>query len=104
MDHGRVDWPIAIAAEIHVIIPPIVRKVGSDQDDVAGLEAFDMIADELRAVAVVEDDELHFRVVVPAVIDERVPVLPDAEGMGGGPWYLEEFRLHLAAKVRQMDL
>src|ERR1700722_13415920 len=96
--------PIAVAAEIHVVVAPIMREIAAHKNDVTGLEPLDVIADELRAVALVEDNELHFRVVVPAVIDKRVPVLPYAEGMGGGPWYLEEFRLHLAPKVRQMGL
>src|ERR1700722_19325164 len=104
MDHGGMNGQIAFLVEIHIIIPPIVREVTSYQNDVAGLEPLDVISDELRAIALVEDDELHFRMVVPAVIDKRVPVLPYAKGMGRGPWYLEEFRLHLTAKVSQKDL
>src|ERR1700722_4432828 len=90
--------PIAVAAEIHVVVAPIMREIAAHKNDVTGLEPLDVIADELRAVALGEDNELHFRVVVPAVIDKRVPVLPYAEGMGGGPWYLEEFRLHADCK------
>jgi hypothetical protein len=46
-----------------------------------------MVADELGAAALVENDQLHFGMIVPAVVDEWVPVFPYAKGMGGGPRY-----------------
>ena len=98
VNDGGMHGPIAVTAEIYVIVAPIMWEVAAHKNDITGLEPLDVIADELRAVALVEDNELHFRVVVPAVIDKRVPVLPYAEGMGGGPWYLEEFRLHADCK------
>ena len=57
-------------------------QVGADEDDIAGLEAFDVIADELGAAALVKEDQFHFDMVVPSVIDERVPVFANAKGMG----------------------
>ena len=64
-----------------VVVPPVVREVGADEDDITGLKPFDMIAYELRTAALMEKDQLQFGVVVPAIIDERVPVFPYAEGL-----------------------
>jgi hypothetical protein len=47
-----------------------------------------MIAYELGTAALMKNNELHLGVVVPAVVDERVPVFPYAEGMSRGPRYL----------------
>lgn len=80
--------------EEDVIITPVMREVGADQDDIAGLKAFDVVADELGPAAVMKEDQFHFYMVMPAVIDERVPVFTDAEGMGGCAGDFEEFGLH----------
>ena len=85
MDHGRVNGPAAVLIEIDVVVSPVVRQVAAYEDDVAGLEAFDMVAHELGAAALVEDDELHLDMIVPAVVDEWIPVFPHAERLGRGP-------------------
>ena len=80
--------------EADVVIPPVMGEVGADQDDITGLETFDVVADELGPAALMEKDQFHFDMVVPAVIDEWVPVFPHAEGVRRGAGYFEEFRLH----------
>ena len=70
--------------EVDIIITPVVGEVRADEDDIAGLEAFDVVADELGAATLVKEDQFHFDMVVPTVVDERVPVFPHAEGLGGG--------------------
>ena len=72
--------------KMHVVVAPVVGQIRSNEDDIAGLKPFDMIAYELRAAAFVEEDQFHFRVIVPAVVDERVPVLSDAKGLRGSFW------------------
>jgi len=52
-----------------------------DEDDIAGLETFDMVAYKLRTTALVENDQLHFGMIMPAVVYERIPVLAYAEGV-----------------------
>jgi hypothetical protein len=71
-----------------------MREIGSYEDDIAGLKAFNVIADKLGAAALMKEDQFHFDMVVPAVIDKWVPVFPHAKGVGGGAGYFEEFRLH----------
>jgi hypothetical protein len=83
MYDGGVDRLRFVLVEVRVVITPVMREVGADEDDIAGLEAFDVIADELGAAALVKEDQFHLDMVVPAVIDERIPVFPYAEGMGG---------------------
>ena len=70
--------------KIDVVITPVMGKVGPDEDDIAGLEAFDVVAYKLGAAALMKEDQFHFGMVVPAVIDEWVAVFPHAKGMGGG--------------------
>jgi len=84
MDDGRVYGMGVPGTEKGLVIAPVVWEVGSYEDDVAGMKAFDMVADELGAAALVKKDQFHFGMVVPAVIDKRVPVFADAEGVGGG--------------------
>ena len=69
--------------EVCVIVSPVMRQVGSYQDDITGLKAFDMVSYELSATALVKKDQFHFGMIMPAIVDEWVPVLPDAERMGG---------------------
>jgi hypothetical protein len=54
-------------------------QIGPDEDDVAGLKAFDMIAYKLCTAAFMEKDQLYFGMIMPAVINEWVPVFPDTE-------------------------
>jgi hypothetical protein len=63
-----------------------MRQIGSHQNYIAGVKTFDMIAHELGAAAPVKIDQLHFRMIMPAVVYERIPVLPDTEGMRGRLW------------------
>ncbi len=76
--------PILVPGKIGLVIAPVMGQIGADQDDVPGLETLDMIAHELGSATLVEIDQLHFRVIMPAVIDKGIPVFPDAEGMGRG--------------------
>jgi hypothetical protein len=71
--------------EVEIVIAPVMWQVGAYENDIAGLEAFDMIACELRAAALVKNDQLHFGMIMPAVVDMRVFILPHAKGVGGGP-------------------
>ena len=87
MDHSGVNGPAAVLVEIDIIVSPVVGEHAAHEDDIAGLKAFDVIAHELRAAALVENDQLHFRMVMPAVVDEGVPVFPYAKRLGRGPWY-----------------
>jgi hypothetical protein len=57
-------------------------QIGANQDDVAGAKAFDVIAYELRAATLMEIDEFDLGVIMPAIVDIRIPVFPDAEGVG----------------------
>jgi hypothetical protein len=69
MDHGGINRQCLITLKIGVIVSPVVRQVGADQDDIPWMEAFDMVADELGASAAVKIDQLYFDVIVPAIVD-----------------------------------
>jgi hypothetical protein len=43
------------------------------------LKAFDMIAYELCTAAFMEKDQLYLGMIMPAAVDEWVPVFPDTE-------------------------
>ncbi len=77
-----MDRPVFFCCEIDVVIPPVVGEIGPNQYDVAGLKAFDMVAHELCTTAFMEKNQLHFGVIVPAVVDKRVPVFPNAKRLG----------------------
>jgi len=94
MNDGGMDRLRFDVVEVDVIITPVVREVRPDQDDIPGLKSFDMVADELGPAALMKDDQFHFDMVMPAVIDERVPVFPHAERVGRGAGDFEEFGLH----------
>ena len=94
MNNGGVDGLRFGLVEVHIIITPVVRKVGADENDIAGLEAFDVIADKLGAAPLMKEDQFHFDMVVPAVIDERVPVFPHAKGVGWDARDFEKFGSH----------
>ena len=81
MDNGGVNG--AGSFEMEIVIAPVMRQIGADEDDIAGVEAFDMIAHELGAAALVKNDQLHFGMIMPAVINEWVPVFPDTERLSG---------------------
>src|SRR5580704_13079084 len=83
MNDGGMHRLVIFYSKMHVVITPVMRQVRADQDDVTGMKALDMVADELGAAAPVEDDQLRFGVIVPAVIDKGIPVVPDAERMRG---------------------
>src|SRR6185437_8905467 len=87
MNDGRVHGSRGILAEMYVIVSPVMGEIATYQDDVAGLETFDVIADELGAAALVENDDLILSMGRPPVVDERVPVFAHAKGMGRGPRY-----------------
>lgn len=73
--HGQVLIPF----EIGIVIAPVMRQIGTYQYNITGMESLDMIAYELCAAAMMKIDQLHFCMVMPAVIDKRIPVFPDAE-------------------------
>jgi len=79
MDDGRVYRMVAALLEMAIVVAPVMRKVRAYQDDIAGMKAFDVIADELGAAALVKEDQLHFGMIMPAVIDKGIPVFPDAK-------------------------
>jgi hypothetical protein len=83
MDDGRVYRMGVPGTEKGLVIAPVMREVGSYENDVARMKAFDMVAHELSAAALVKKDQFHFGMVVPAVIDKGVPVFADAEGVSG---------------------
>lgn len=82
MDDGGMH--LFFALEPGFVISPVMGEVGSDQDDIAGMEALDMIPYELGAPALVEIDQFQLRMIMPAVVDKGVPVFPDAERVGRG--------------------
>jgi hypothetical protein len=86
VDDGRVNLVVAVLLEKGIVVAPVMRKVRAYQDDITGMKAFDMIADELRAAALVKEDQFHFGMIVPAVIDKGIPVFPDTERVGGRFW------------------
>ena len=77
---------ILVSFKIGVIISPVMRQIGPYQDDIPGIKAFNVIAYELRPAALMKIDKLYFRMIMPAVVDERIPVLPDAERMRSRLW------------------
>lgn len=79
MDDGRVYRMVAVLLETGIVVAPIMGKVRAYQDDIAGMKAFDVVADELGAAALVKDDQFHFGMIMPAIIDKGIPVFPDAE-------------------------
>src|SRR5208337_4837161 len=62
---------------------PVVRKVGADQQDVAGSEWPDMVADEHLAGALGNHVDFVFRMIVPARERTGVVVPMPAEGCQG---------------------
>ena len=84
MDHGGVNLLSAVLVKVHIVMPPVMRKIGTHQDDVAGIESLDMIAHELRTSALMEMDELYLGMIMPAIIDMRIPVFTDTERMCRG--------------------
>lgn len=82
VDHGRMDGQAAFL-EVSVVISPVMGEIGAHQDNIAGMKTLDMIAYELGTAALVEADQFHFGMIMPSIVDKRVPVLPDAKGMGG---------------------
>ena len=100
MNDGGMDGLWFGLVEVDVVVTPVMGEVGTDEDDIAGLKAFDVVADELSTAALMKEDQFHFDMVVPAVVDERVPVFPYAERVGGGAGDFEEFGLH-GPKIRE---
>jgi len=79
VDHCRMDCVVFIPFKIGIVIPPVMGQIGTEEYDIAGLEAFDMIADELGATAMVEVNQFDLGVVMPAIVYKRLPVFPDTE-------------------------
>jgi len=69
----------AVFVKVYVVMTPVVRKIGAHQDNIAGIKSLDMIAYELRAAAFVKINQLYFRVIMPAIVDIRIPVITDTE-------------------------
>src|SRR5579863_2213488 len=100
MNDGGMDGQWFGLVEADVVVTPVMGEVRADEDDITGLKTFDVVADELSTAALMKEDQFHFDMVVPAVIDERVPVFPYAERVGGGAGDFEEFGLH-GPKIRE---
>jgi hypothetical protein len=50
------------------------------------MKPLDMVPYELSAAALMKTDQLHFGMIMPAVVYEWIPVLPYAERMSGRLW------------------
>jgi len=83
-----MDGLIFSRSEMEVIIAPVVREIGAYQDDVAGMKAFDIIAYKLSTAAFMKKYQFHFGMIMPAVVNEWVSVLPDTERLS---WSLRDF-------------
>ena len=79
MDHRGMNLLPAVFVKVYVVMTPVVRKIGAHQDNIAGIKSLDMIAYELCAAALVKIDQLYFRVIMPAIVDIRIPVITDTE-------------------------
>lgn len=69
----------AVFVKVYVVMAPVVRKIGTHQDNIAGIKSLNMIAHELRTAALVKINQLYFRVIMPAIVDIWVPVITDTE-------------------------
>jgi len=78
-----MNGPFFFCFKMDIVISPVMGQIGTDEDDVSGLKAFDIIADELCTAAFMEKDQLHFGMIMPAVVDVWVPVFPDTERLSG---------------------
>lgn len=79
VDDGGMNCVVFVPLEKGVVIAPVVGQIGTEEDNVPGLEAFDMIANELGTAAMVEIDQFDFGVIMPAIVYKRLPVFPDTE-------------------------
>jgi len=67
--------------KVNIVISPVMRQIGAYQDNIARIESLDMIPHELSATAFVKVNELDLGMIMPAIVDIRVPVFPYAERM-----------------------
>lgn len=79
MDHRGVNLSLLFFVEINIIIPPVMRQIGAYQDNITRIESLDMIPHELRTAAFVKINELDLGMIMPAIVDIRVPVFTYAE-------------------------
>ena len=83
MGYPYIGEDFRIVFKIQVVESPVMGKVGSDKHDVAGLEAFHIVTDELGAATFFEMDEFHFGVEMPFVVDIRYEIASNTEGVIG---------------------
>lgn len=86
VNDGRMNGMLTGTAEVNIVVTPVMRKIGSYENDVTGLKAFDVIPHELCAAALVKKYQLHLNMIVPSIVNEWIPVLTDAEGLGRSLW------------------
>jgi hypothetical protein len=67
----------------HLIETPIMGKVSTHQNNIAGFEPLDVVAHELGAPPLLEVNELHFGVKMPFIVDIRYEIAPNAERVSG---------------------
>jgi hypothetical protein len=79
MNHGGMNFASAVFVKIWIVVPPVMGQVGTYQDNIPGIEPGDMIANELCSASLMKIDELNFGMIVPAIIDVRVPVFTNTE-------------------------
>ena len=75
----------SIGVEVAVVVPPVMGKIRAYENDVSGMETFDVIPHELCTATLVKIDEFDLGMIMPAIIDIGVPVFANAEGMSRGP-------------------
>lgn len=83
MRYPDIGLQAGVFLEIEVVKPPVVGQVGAHQHDIARLESFDTIANELGSFSLFEMDQFDLGMVMPAVIDVRHQVPAYAERMAG---------------------
>jgi hypothetical protein len=89
MRYTHIRMSGAVLFKINIIKTPVMREMRAYQDNIARLEPFNAVANELRAFTFLEMYELHFRMVMPAVINMRNNILPHAERMPRAFGYFE---------------
>jgi len=81
MDHRGMNFAFHIFVEVNIVISPVMRQIGAYKDNIARIESLDVIPHELRTTAFVKINELDLGMIVPAIVDIRVPVFTYAERM-----------------------
>src|SRR5688500_11943543 len=77
------DVPVGDALAVADVADPVVRQIRTDQHEVSGGEAADVVSDDGPARAVLDQVDLELGMVVPAAVRARVVVhVPAGRGVG----------------------